>query len=57
MLNVLFDDVAVILTRIELNLPIFNIAFADFSSNAKNSPLITLSFAILLGLYHTLDMY
>jgi hypothetical protein len=53
MLNALFDDVAEIPARIELNIPIFNMAFADFSSNAKNSLLIKLSFAILLGFYYT----
>jgi hypothetical protein len=48
MLNVLLDKEIGIPTRIEVNTPIFNIAFADSISNAKSNPLIKFSFATLL---------
>ena len=48
MLNVLVDAVVGSPTRLEVNTPIFNIAFADSSSNAKSNPLIKFSFAIIL---------
>lgn len=44
MLNVLVDDIVGIPTRLEVNKPIFKIAFADSSSNAKSNPLIKFSF-------------
>jgi hypothetical protein len=47
MLNVLADDVVGIPTRLEVNKPIFKIAFADSSSNAKSNPLIKFSFATI----------
>jgi hypothetical protein len=47
MLNVLFDAVGTP-TRLEVKTPIFNIAFADSSSNAKSNPLTKFSFAIIL---------
>jgi hypothetical protein len=47
MLNVLFDAVG-IPTRLEVKTPIFNIAFADSSSNAKSNPLTKFSFAMIL---------
>ena len=47
--NVLIDDdVVEIPTRLDVNTPIFKIAFADSSSNAKSNPLIKFSFTALL---------
>jgi hypothetical protein len=48
MLKVLVDDMAEIPTRLDVNMLIFNIAFADSSSNAKSSPLMKFSFIALL---------
>jgi hypothetical protein len=48
MLNALVDAVVEIPTRLEVKTPIFNIAFADSSSNAKSNPLTKFSFAIIL---------
>jgi hypothetical protein len=48
MLKVMVDAVVEIPTRLDVNTPIFKIAFADSSSNAKSSPLIKFSFITLL---------
>ena len=48
MLNVLVDDMGEIPTRPDVKIPIFKIAFADSSSNAKSNPLIKFAFSTLL---------
>ena len=46
--NVLVDAVAESPTRLDVKTPIFSMAFADSSSNAKSKPLTKFSFAIIL---------
>ena len=46
--NVLVDAVAESPTRLDVKTPIFSMAFADSSSNAKSNPLTKFSFAIIL---------
>jgi hypothetical protein len=56
MLNVLVDDTIEIPTRLDVNIPIFNIAFADSISNAKSSPLMKFSFISLLKRWLSLSL-
>jgi hypothetical protein len=46
--KVLVDAVAESPTRLDVKTPIFSMAFADSSSNAKSNPLTRFSFAIIL---------